>query len=128
MNTKIAIATLAATATASAVAIGTQSATLDTEILSAQDYQFMEFVSTHGRSFGTKAEFQFRSKVFKNKLAEVERLNAVQDTAVYGVNAFSDRTESEMKKMLGFNGKASDNATATILDTSNLASSVDWRD
>jgi len=97
------------------------------ETMEASDYKFMEFVSTHGRSFGTKAEFEFRANVFKGKLAEIEALNASQDTAVYGVNHLTDRTASEMKRMNGF--KLDHNKTLNIeeFDTTNLATSVDWR-
>jgi tyrosine-protein phosphatase YwqE len=46
------------------------------ETLSAADYKFMEFVSQHGRSYATKAEFEFRAKIFKNALIEIEEFNA----------------------------------------------------
>ena len=123
MNTKTMIAALGASA--AAVAFASQSATMESEILTAEDYKFMEFISQHGRSFGTKAEFQFRSKVFKAKLAEIDSLNASQDTATYGVNAFTDRTESEMKKMLGYKAQAKV-STPELLDVSNLEASVNW--
>ena len=101
--------------------------TFESELLTAADYEFMKFVSTHGRSFGTKAEYNFRSKIFKAKLAEIERLNAEQDTAVYGVNQFTDRTPEEMKKMLGFKPEMKTKATYHSLHTENLQDEVDWR-
>jgi cathepsin L len=102
-------------------------ATAAVETMSAQDYKFMDFVSNHGRSYGTKAEFEFRANVFKGRLAEIESLNASQNTAVYGVNMFTDRTESEMKKMNGFKQNANKTLNVETLDTSNLADTVDWR-
>jgi len=97
------------------------------ETLTTGDYKFMEFVSTHGRSYGTKAEFEFRANVFKGKLAEIEALNASQNTAVYGVNHLTDRTASEMKRMNGFKANANKVLNVEILDTTNLADEVDWR-
>jgi cathepsin L len=102
-------------------------ATAAVETLSTQDYKFMEFVSNHGRSYGTKAEFEFRATVFKTRLAEIESLNQSQDTAVYGVNHLTDRTESEMKRMNGYKAVANKTLNVETLDTSNLAASVDWR-
>ena len=113
-------------ASAAAVAFASQSATMESDILTAEDYKFMEFISAQGRSFGTKAEFQFRSKVFKARLAEIDRLNSSQDTATYGVNAFTDRTESEMKKMLGYRSQDKIRSATETLDVTNLADSVDW--
>ena len=40
-----------------AAALGLVSA--KTELMTAEDYQFMKFVSEHGRSYATKAEFEF---------------------------------------------------------------------
>ena len=107
-----------------AAALGLVSA--KTELMTAEDYQFMKFVSEHGRSYATKAEFEFRSNIFKNKLAEIEEYNKSQNTAIAGVNQFADRTAAEMKKMNGF--KASDEPkNFTTISTEQLADSVDWR-
>ena len=75
MNTKAIVATLGATA-ANAAGAMSMSATLESEILDHGDYEFMNFISKHGRSYATKAEFQFRSKIFKAHLAELEAFNS----------------------------------------------------
>jgi len=87
----------------------------------------MEFVSTYGRSYATKAEFEFRSQIFKQKLAEIETHNAKGLSWTLGVNHLTDMTQEETKKLLGFNK----NATSPVrnekyLDISNLADGVDW--
>jgi len=97
------------------------------ETLTAADYKFMEFVSTHGRSYATKAEFEFRSKIFKNKLAEIEEYNASQNTSRVGINQFADRTAAEMKKMNGYKPVANNATNVVVLSEEGLADSVDWR-
>ena len=97
------------------------------ETLTAADYKFMEFVSTHGRSYATKAEFEFRSKIFKNKLAEIEEYNASQNTSRVGINQFADRTAAEMKKMNGYKPVANKTSNVVVLSEEGLADSVDWR-
>merc|ERR1719454_675828 len=85
----------------------------------------MEFVSQHGRSYGTRAEFQFRSKVFKQTLGEIEAHNAENGTSTVGVNFLADRTAEEKKRLNGY--KASDRVrNPTILSTAMLRSDVDW--
>ena len=98
------------------------------EILTAGDYKFMEFVSTQGKSYGTMSEFKFRSQIFKQRLAEIEAFNAVEgQTSTVGINMFSDRTESEMKKMNGYKAEMKTSASYVSLDASNLEDTVDWR-
>jgi C1A family cysteine protease len=110
----------------SAGAIHYQSATGESDILEAADYEFMKFVSKHGRSYGTKEEFRFRSKIFKLKYAAILEHNADStNTHWIDVNDFTDRTEAEMKTMLGYVHQQAENYT--VLDESNLEASIDWR-
>jgi C1A family cysteine protease len=124
-HTKYIVAGLGATAAIAAAGLHL-TATLETEILESADYKFMEFVTSHGRSYATKAEFQFRSKVFKQSLAEIEEINSQNGTHTVAVNFLADRTSEEKKKMNGFKG-VKKNENATTLDESNLADEVDWR-
>ena len=97
--------------------------------ITSADYQFMAFVSEYGKSYGTIAEYQFRSDIFKNALKEIEEHNkSGLHTHSLGINEFSDWTAAEMKVMLGT--KPELNTTTqpyTILDDSNLPDSIDWR-
>jgi hypothetical protein len=36
----------------------------DSGLMSAQDYEFMRYVTEFGKTYGTKAEFEFRSALF----------------------------------------------------------------
>jgi C1A family cysteine protease len=104
MNTKTIVAGLGATAAIAAAGVHLTQATLENDILESADYKFMEFVGTHGRSYGTKAEFQFRSKIFKQNLAEIEEINSQNGTHTVGVNFLADQTPEERKKLNGYKG------------------------
>ena len=98
------------------------------KLMTAGDYQFIDFVSQYGRSFATVAEFEFRSAVFQEKIAQIEEHNrSGLHTHTLGINEFTDRTDAEMKKMLGYKHELKTTRNETILDESNLADSVDWR-
>lgn len=53
----------------------------------------MEFVSHHGRSYATKAEFEFRSKIFKDTLLEIEAHNSENGTSTVAINFLADKTK-----------------------------------
>ena len=109
---------------ASAALLGSQAAP---ELLTAADYKYFEYVSTFGKSYGTKAEFEFRKAIFAEKLAFIEAWNADEtNTSTVGINQFTDRTDAEMKKMNGY--KHVETAkNYTVFDDSNLEATVDWR-
>jgi len=132
MKTQATIAGLGATAALAVIALNYQAPEgtqlfKNAEILTAEDYKFMNYVSTFGKRFGTKAEFEFRSTIFKNNLNKIEEWNAADNTHTVGINEFTDRTESEMKKMLGYKADKFAQKKTTTLDETNLADSVDWR-
>jgi len=128
------IAGLGAVAAFAALAT-TYSSTEGTELflserLSSADFEFMKWISTHGKRYGTRAEFEFRLNQFKETLAKVEEHNSRNDVGhVVGVNEFADLTAAEWKMKLGF--RAQDKKLVTenvkLLDETNLADSVDWR-
>lgn len=125
MNTKTIVATLGASAALTTAALHFNKATLETEFLTEHDYKFMEFVTQNGRSYGTKAEFQFRSKMFKEHIAEIEAFNSENGTSTVGINFLADRTPAEKKKLNGYKGTKSFNNIA-YLDTTNLATEINW--
>jgi len=131
MKTQTAIAGLGATAALAVIALnyqapeGTQLFS-NPEILTAEDYKFMNYVSTFGKRYGTKAEFEFRSNIFKSNLQKIEEWNNADNTHTLGINEFTDKTETEMKRMLGFKKDQYAQKKIKVLDESNLADEVDW--
>ena len=104
------------------------------ELLSATEYKFMSFVSDHGRSYATKAEYNFRMNQFAIRVAEHERWNAIEgQTSTQGVNFLTDRTDEEIKYMNGNKPEMQPlNSTKPGLALTGLAdigamSAIDWR-
>jgi C1A family cysteine protease len=96
--------------------------------LTAADYEFMNYVTTYGKMYGTKSEFNFRSNIFKKNLEEINEWNADENnTSRMGINHMTDWTHEEYKKILGYRPEMKKAAAPELLDESNLADSVDWR-
>jgi C1A family cysteine protease len=106
--------------------LGIASATFESAFLDSADYKFMDYVSKFGKSYGTTTEFEFRSKLFKQKNWEIEVWNSRSNDHKLEHNKFSDWTRDEMKRLLG-DRPAAYLSEPTNLDSSNLAQSVDWR-
>jgi len=87
--------------------------------------QFMEYVSIHGKSYITLAEFQARQALYADTDALIKAHNATDSTFELGHNKFSDYTEAERKAMTGRKGNPT-YVEPTYLEPTN-ASEVDWR-
>jgi cathepsin L len=98
--------------------------------MTAQDYEFMSYVTEYGKTYGTKAEFEFRSALFKQELAHIEEQNASGNTHTLGVNHMSDWTEEEYNKLLGYKPSlrlGGEKRESTFLDVSGpMADSINW--
>ena len=46
-------------------------------LMTAEEYEFMGFVSTYGRSYATKAEYNFRLAQYSKRVAEHKRWNSI---------------------------------------------------
>ena len=68
------------------------------EALTEHDHQFLDFVQLYGRSYPTKAEYDFRSHIFKQRVAEHKRHNASGALSTQGVNHLTDWTDDEINK------------------------------
>ena len=96
-------------------------------LMTPEDYKFMEYVTEYGKSYGTVAEFEFRSALFKKRHALIEAHNAdSNNTHVLGHNEFSDKTYDEMKVRNGY--RHQEPTRVVELDTSANAATIDWRD
>jgi KDEL-tailed cysteine endopeptidase len=108
-----------------AALLGVTAANLDSEAA------FMEYVSTTGRSYGTRAEFDFRLNIFKARVVEHERHNSeVGQTSTQGVNFLTDRTEEEISRLMGWKDTNTTRKAAMPeedIEESILAAGVDWR-
>lgn len=99
------------------------------EKMTAQDYEFMRYVSEYGKSYGTKAEFEYRSGLFKETLAHIEEHNSKGETHTLGINHMSDWSTEEYNKLLGYKPelrKGLNRPEPELLDTSNLKADINW--
>jgi len=100
------------------------------EIMTDADYKFMAHVVEYSKNYGTKAEYEFRSEIFKQNLREIDHINADPSvTHVVGINEFSTWTAEERKNLTGFK-KINDGMVLekniVMLDESDIADSVNW--
>merc|ERR1711865_1284126 len=75
------------------------------ERITEEEMMYMKYVTEWGKSYGTKAEFEFRLDQFKktlNKMALHNSDNAHKSTV--GHNQFSDWTDAEYKRLLAYKG------------------------
>ena len=131
MRTQATIAGLGATAALAVIALNYQAPEgtqlFRNERLTAEDYEFIKYVAEYGKSYGTRAEFEFRQAQFAQTLAKIENHNAQNGgMSTVGVNHMSDWTPSEYKRLLGYKHELKGTQNVTILDESNLADSVNW--
>jgi cathepsin L len=97
------------------------------ERITEDEMDYMRYVTEWGKSYGTKAEFVFRMEQFKNtkaKMAEHEADKRHGSTVT--LNQFSDWTETEFKKLLGYKYVERE-VEPELLPTDDLADEVDWR-
>jgi len=82
MRTQATVAGLGATAALAVIALNYQAPAgtqlFQSEVMTAADYEFINFVAKHGKSYGTTAEFAFRAAQFKDTLAKIEECNATR--------------------------------------------------
>jgi cathepsin L len=99
------------------------------------NYDFESYVKEHGKRYNSAEEYKMRRIIFEQKLEEIKKHN--QDpTQSYkkGVNQFTDRTNEEFRRYLGYDmGMASaskakkSESKFTYTATAPLPQAVDWR-
>ena len=96
------------------------------ELMNPVEYKFMEYISQHGKTYATVAEYKFRLNIFAQKLKQAEEHNATPGvTSVMGTNFMSDWTDAEYKKLLGFKHHELKNVS-TIEFPEALQDEVNW--
>jgi hypothetical protein len=66
-------------------------------IMTQADFKFLDFIATHGKTYGTTEEFEFRRQLFSETHAKIEAFNSQPQTSTVGHNKFSDYTADEYK-------------------------------
>ena len=64
--------------------------------------EFMKYVSNFNKRYGTLEEFIFRNDLYRKAAQEIEEFNARETGSTMGHNEFSDWTDEEYEKLMGF--------------------------
>merc|ERR1712166_31202 len=87
--------------------------------------EFMTHLAEYGRQMGTVAEFNYRKGLFDLKEAAIKEHNSVPRNYTLGHNKFSDWSEAEMKKMLGYVAPAFP-ATPKVIENLTYPATKNW--
>lgn len=63
---------------------------------------FAKYVKDYNKSYKDEADREVHYEAFVKNLKLINQLNALNTTAVYGINKFTDYTDEEWKRMLGY--------------------------
>jgi len=95
--------------------------------------QYLAHIAEHGKSYGTKEEFEYRMAIFAKNVRYIELHNAITEkdgehAHKVGVNAMADMTEMEYKKLRGYKKPMNkvpryDNSTEGV----EVPAAIDWR-
>jgi C1A family cysteine protease len=98
------------------------------DVITPEEYQYMQYVTEWGKSYGTKAEFKFRMAEFKKKMAFIAEHNSNDaKTHTVGLNQFSDWTQEEYKRLLGYKAELKKANNAPHLVPNPNSTGKDWR-
>ena len=89
---------------------------------------FINFVSEHHRSYGTKEEYEYRLELFTATLKKIENHNAEETGFTMGINQFADMSDFEYKRLLGYKPelRTEKKTTTFALAATAAPASVDW--
>jgi hypothetical protein len=101
---------------------------LATEITEAER-EFINFISTFHRTYGTKEEYNYRLSIFAEVFEDIKAHNAGNSSYKKGINHFSDMSDYEYKQMQGYKPELRTEKrvnTFHILRQDTVPESVDW--
>lgn len=93
--------------------------------LSQTEFNFVNYLAKYGKSYGTVEEYTYRLEVFALKDFEITHHNANNSQWKMGHNKFSDRTETEMQRMLLANAPYP-TQEPTYLEVPTAFEPIDW--
>jgi C1A family cysteine protease len=100
------------------------------DLITAEEFQFFKYIAEYGKTYGTKAEYNFRLNLFSQRLAMVEEFNSRNgETSTIGINKFSDWTNEEIRRLMGLKEQETKvEPRFKEFDTEGIASNIDWRE
>ena len=100
--------------------------------MSADELEFLKFVSVHGKSYASREEYVTRRDIFKSNLAQIRAENAnPQNTFRVVVNKFADWSPADFKRILKkVNRAPAENVLGSqvaSLQLQDIPAAIDWR-
>jgi len=92
--------------------------------------EFINFVSQHHRSYGTKEEYEYRLSLFAEAFQRVITHDPVATGYRLGINHMSDMSDFEYKQLLGYKPnlrQSSASPSVMLYSPDSVPTSVDWR-
>ena len=111
-------------------AVESNQSQFDSDVVGQSDYEFMSYISAHGKVYSTKTEWKSRKAAWTMTDAAIKAHNADPNTTSGAHHNFmSDYTQAERKNMKGYDGSLSTTTTtnvATYDASAPAASEIDW--
>jgi len=95
-------------------------------VLNSNYMEFVQYVAEFGKHYGTTEEFEFRMNTFADNMEKIKSFKS--ETSTVGKNIFSDYTENEYKRLLGFRAQDAKAYKNVVELPHSNADSVDWRE
>jgi C1A family cysteine protease len=90
---------------------------------------YIAYLAEHGKSYGTREEFNFRLEIFAEKMKFVEEHNSRNsDDHTVELNMFADYTDAEYKKLLGYRSSNRVKNANYHQAVEAAPASIDWRE
>jgi C1A family cysteine protease len=94
--------------------------------ISEAEREFINFIATYHRSYGTKEEYEYRLSLFTENFERIK--NHSSKTYTVGINHMSDLSDYEYKQLLGVKPETQHSIQEpTVLSEVGLPTSIDWR-
>ncbi|CDW90466.1 cathepsin l [Stylonychia lemnae] len=126
--------TLAVVGVAAAVAVialneSYSSTNLHAMEITQDNIDFAQYLAKHGKSYGTKEEYQFRFEQYKKNVALINIHNQENgNTFFLAPNKFTDYKPEEYRRLLGYKKVATNDIPEySTFNESDIPASIDWR-
>jgi C1A family cysteine protease len=135
MTSKQILATVALTGAVATIAllnvnISGQATNLISTPMTSAEKEFINFITEHRRSYGTKEEYEYRLSLFAEVYEDIVSHNSNEASYTKGINKFSDFSDYEWKQMQGYKKSLKPSTVErelTVFSEVGVAASVDWR-
>jgi len=113
-------------------AVESNQSQFDSDVVGQSDYEFMSYVSAHGKKYSTKTEWKARKARWAKTDAAIKAHNADPSTTSGAHHNFmSDYTEPELKNSKGYDTSLNDEVIIIIVEpydptTAPTPLEIDW--